>query len=183
MAVGAFGVIVFSFSWEDAASWYRPNATLQDASTRCERPECESPVGANVIRLQSEAGYESPYLIQPIPAETVQVMRGQTVTVGAWVWVSNATQTAALSSPQLSVNHGMPIGIHKATSATPAFAAFTTTVPADASYIHLILSGTPETTYLDGVVAAVGAFPINEPPAFNTVEAQSGTWGGRAAQQ
>jgi len=81
-ALGALLVLIVSFRFGDAAGWYR--RTVQEPVTRVER--ADAPDGSHALRLHIVDGGPQYQLIQLLPTETVPMLSGRTLTLGAWMW-------------------------------------------------------------------------------------------------
>ena len=176
----ALAALLAVFSWGDAALWYR--ATLQPAPDRMASPQ--APVGEYVFRLESAAGEIPGRLVQILPINQARLLAGQQVTLGAWIW---ASRPIAARSPELFV-YAKDKGYRRQLNLTtqPQFFAFTTRLGRDTVRSWVILepvSGKQESPldiYLDGLVLAEGAFPVDQAPIFETPSAKAGLWGGAA---
>lgn len=192
-ALGSASTLALLFDAGDASLWYRNASSLQREPTRCGGPACDpAPLGSHAIRIVAGPDTPRPYLFQSVPSASVAKMRGQTITVGAWMWArrgsdlsSNEPFTVEATPPAASYNYSEFVRKNVVLDETPRFVAMTDTVPAIAGYVRIIapsVSNTPgvtTTVMLDGIVLAVGDFPIDAPPRFENALAERGVWGGR----
>lgn len=175
-AIGLAALPLF-FSWGDAAYWYR--LTDQPLSLR-QRVE-GAPLGQHALALELDADRPGRQVINFVLPEQVEALRGQTVTLGAWMW---ASQPVTVRSPRLGGANANWPNVELGTA--PAFYAFTATVAPDARSVHIVLQPladrnleAPVTVYYDGLVLAGGERPADEPPRFDDPNGRTGTWGGR----
>lgn len=189
----AAGGIVLGFSLlytEEPAYWYR--ATSQDEPVRVLSDS--APHGDYALYLEPAAEITPRWLRainQPFARADVDLLRGQTVTLGFWMWFElddPSVTEIQVTSPSLnidgldaetwSVSH--PLNLAR----TPMFFAFTVDIPADT--VRLWVSTTrqggspPEglRLYFDGFVAAEGAHATEVVPVLSDQTASSGDWAG-----
>lgn len=167
VAILAVGLV--SFSWGDAALWYRN--TNQELATRS-----TSEGAGDVFQLQGgplENGRMGSQLEQLIPADTISGLRGQAVTIGAWIWSQPTGGQVRLALTAAVASGGYQQGTQVFNvDDKKNFYAFEAAMPEDAtqSWVTITAEGT-SIVYLDEVVMAAGSFPLDEAPA-------DGTWGG-----
>jgi hypothetical protein len=162
-------ICVLSFSWGDAALWYRNTNQRLDTRLVTEQE-------GEIFQLQSgplDNGTTGSQLEQLIPAETMYALRGQPVTIGAWVWSQKAGDRVRLALTAAVGSGGYQQGTEIFTlDDKAAFYAFQAAMPEDATQSWVTITAEGETVvYLDRVVMAAGSFPVNEAPIENT-------WGG-----
>jgi hypothetical protein len=164
---------VLIFSWGDAALWYRD--TSQDIPTRVTLPQ--TPDGEVALRLVIQPGDADVKLAQILPVDVAEILSGQPLTLGAWIW---ATQPLEINSAQLGVYDGQQIYSEKIEiDQTPRFYALNFTPIGDTTQTWVVLEpgnvkiDRPLEIFYDGVVLAQGTFPIDQPPQF-----AEGNWGG-----
>lgn len=183
-------ILGLSFSWGDAAGWYRwyrwAEPVVQRSSTRV--TDSKSPLGPYAFQVESTPLGKRRFLINPLLQKDVQQISGQTVTFGAWVW---ADRTAVIDGPGLlhglSGSTNLPLETHPMTiTTTPTFVAWTFAVPPKTTMVHFALNGIvrekdrrPLQIRFDGAVIARGTFPTDQPPHFDDA-ARAGTWGGQS---
>lgn len=189
LALGSLGLILVAvptlFGWGDAARWYRWHAaTTQTAATRLLTDD--APLGQAVFRLT--ATHERRALLTPILANHVQQIRGQPVTVGAWVW---ASRPVTVTQPTLAFS-ARGTGNFPATSlplaltTTPLFVSQVITpshdTPSIAFYFEIppLDQATGADVYLDGALVVAGAHESASPPQFTTPDGSRGSWGGQS---
>lgn len=177
IAVAGVILVFAAFSWGDAALWYR--GTTQEAPIRQEVKG--APLGQHVLALEITADEPGRQVMHPLLRENVEPLRGQVVTLGAWMWATRPVQIRSpmLYEGQLSTWQAMEVGT------APVFHAITATVSADADHVRIILRPLLDreqagvvTVYYDGMVLMEGERPLDRPPAFDDPEGREGTWGG-----
>ncbi len=166
--------VALCFDLDSPADWYR----YRQAAVLPARVESLAPVGQQVFRIE-HSGESTPALWQPLPANVQESLRGQTVTVGAWVRAPG--RTAQVPLPVIGVGNRFLEG--KEAEATPdwTFHSYTVMIPNDGQGIAIYLPGSPDTTVeYDGVVLAGGWLPSDQQPQFADPDAARGTWNGAA---
>ena len=178
---GILAAVFLSVQWDDAALWYR--ATAQESAIR--QPRADTIVGEYVLQLDAKAVYTPDWLFplfQPIPLEQSRQLAGKPVTLGVWIWASQPMQIAM---PSLRTD-GQAFSQNVEVGTEPAFYALQAVLPEDTVRAWVVLKpGSPGSMpdaqiYLDGLVLAEGTRPIEQPPRFDTLFGESGTWGGEA---
>lgn len=180
LAAGGLAAILATFSWGDAIHWYR--ATLQTSPDR--RAEAGAVVGKYAFRLEMAAPVHPGWLHavqQPLPEESVRLLAGKTVTLGAWMW---ASQPVEAYSPVLndSVNSSYQV---VRLGEEPAFFAQQVSLPQGVSRLWVSLPAVPvepageAAIFYDGLVLAEGERPLEDPPDFNDEDGSAGVWGGQ----
>ncbi|HEX6303156.1 MAG TPA: hypothetical protein VFZ76_03135 [Anaerolineales bacterium] len=176
------GVLIGSaliFSWGDAATWYR--STDQSAPTRAASPEAVH--GKYVLQIDSRAQVNPRWhrpLFQPIPGEVARDLAGKTVTLGAWMWASQAFETSmpALNDGTSSYSRGVTLGTE------PTFFAFQANLPQDAWRMWVSISPQlkPQeenvSVYYDGLVLVEGERTAESLPSFDDPDGSTGKWNG-----
>ena len=182
LGLSVIAAVMASLAWGDAAYWYR--YTLQEQPTRSLSPQ--APVGQYVFQLEYAPGdgrYTNTHLSQVIPGKTVKKLRDHKITIGAYIWASQAVQgtipTLLLNGGQQQYTKGITI------SETPTYYTYTVFIPNDTKYIVLSLSPNIKKTdgrvtiYYDGVVLVKGKKPSPESPLFDNSDGTTGTWMGK----
>jgi hypothetical protein len=174
-AVGAFvcaAGFLAVFGWGEAAGWY-PRGRVGDPA----RAAIPSPVGRHALTL-AKPGLE---LWQPIPSPDLAALRGQTVTLGAWVWASvpGSVVLPMVGDGQHWLSQSAVVGTQ------PGFYRFETVVPAAWTKAYVRLVGVPMgdgpgrvAVYYDGLTLLAGSWPT-ETPLFYDANAAAGEWAGR----
>ena len=165
--------------WNGAASWY-----CQGMGCQVARPLVDAPEGKRAIALAFyPPGSEPARAIQSIPPEVVQSLRGQVVTLGAWIWATQPAEAnlPALSDGQPAVPQIVSIGVE------PAFYAVSLVVPEDATWLTLVLRAAPEPgdagmVYYDGVVLAIGDHSQAGAPQVGAPGASTLDWAGQPVE-
>lgn len=186
VAAGGLGVLLLSISmgWGDALLWYR--TTDQVLETR--RTTGEAPLGDAVFSLQIEdpgqvAGRVT-QLSQLIPTEVILDLRGQKVTIGAWMWADQPVVTYLPVLTVFTADRGANQAMHSADiGIQPTFYAYHEVIPENATHLQIHLSSadlkpiTQGKIYLDGVVLVQGEHPLDIAPVWDGTEAETGSWG------
>lgn len=179
LAFAAVGValLMAAFGWGDAAMWYRRSD--QEIPTRQKR--AESPLGEAALAVEMAPQEPGRSLMQPLLQADVEALRGQAVTLGAWIWASGPVR---VRSPILDDGHQAiwePIEV----GPTPTFYALRATIAAEAKEVRIILSPQVDrtvaqtvTVWYDGLVLAEGARPLDQVPLFDDPAGREGVWGG-----
>ncbi|HEX7973597.1 MAG TPA: DUF2142 domain-containing protein, partial [Anaerolineales bacterium] len=184
----AWGLLVFgllaglaaSLTWDDAAIWYR--ATSQSSPTRS--TGLPAGPGSYVFRLDASAPVTPDWLVplfQPVPLEAGFALRGQPVTLGAWIWASQPVQvsTPVLNQGGYSFSQVVSVGV------APAFFAMHADLVNDPLRVWVSLD--PKAwpaegevqVYYSGLVLATGKRPLLEAPSFSAPDGRQGYWGGQ----
>ncbi|MFQ5615995.1 MAG: hypothetical protein ACE5GO_06005, partial [Anaerolineales bacterium] len=179
-----FGLLIVTgatlLARNDAASWYRKLPTKQQTiPTKIETQDASS--GKRVIQIHltplEERGL---VLFQPFGLDTVELLRSQRVTLGAWVW---ATESIQIQGPSIWVDGNSTTQQIQVTT-TPTFFAISAKIPRKAERVHIVLDPkyTPTeneiTVFYDSVVFVEGNRPITETPVFHNDKGAQGEWGG-----
>jgi hypothetical protein len=164
------------FSWGSAALWI-PD-TAQEVSSR--QRAALAPLGEYALRVRATADDPGQLLRQLLPDDDLEALRGQTVTLGAWVW---ASESAQVHSPAIRDGHHQAQQTLRVDTA-PTFHAITATVADNAEWIEVRLQPRPRDVrsdavdvYFDGLVLVEGARPVDEVPRFDDANGRSGAWG------
>ncbi|NIM08293.1 MAG: hypothetical protein GTO53_03840, partial [Planctomycetales bacterium] len=179
LVIGALVAVMATITWGDAATWYR--ATSQSIPARVRHPQ--APFGNHAFQVDTTADVTPPWLApltQPLPTEQVQSLRGQTLTLGVWMWASAPLQAR---TPTIDVG-GQLYFREIPVDTEPRFYALTATLTDEATRAWvslapaLVAQETNAHVYYDGLVLAVGKRPSDEPPVFEDMAARKGSWGG-----
>ena len=180
IGLGALLLLIGGFSWGDAANWYR--LTYQASNTRSTAVD-KAPLGEAVFRLEGgelEGSVWLNRLQQLITAEDIASLKGQTVTLGAWLWAEREGEKIRLSLTALMPDESAMQGSETfVVGSEPAFYAFQAEMPMEAaqSWVTVTAEGYG-TIYLDGIVLAMGSYPLNLAPEPADAENETGVWGG-----
>lgn len=171
--VAGMAFVFTAFSWGDAALWYR--LTSQQIPTRVTLSD--APVGNHAIQIETlPAPAPLPVVYQILPSADVELLRGKTVTLGAWMW---ATQPIRISSPIFFDGQSYFRDIE--VTPLPAFYSVSLVVSPGARTARVILQGAREESvrvFFNGLVLVEGQRPLEESPVFNDVMGKHGVWGG-----
>jgi hypothetical protein len=154
--------LLLAFRGGDAHAWYTTMNSARDQATRCDLPQCAGhiPVGDFAVRVAPRTG-KAGRLVQSVPADLTKTAVGRIVTVAGWRWAHSPNLTTRL--PWLAADYvdlSSPIA---PLSQTPEFFAYRVALPAQMTYLRIVLPGTnAEDVYYDGLMAAVGEWSIAE---------------------
>lgn len=197
LSVAAFLLVFSLFSWEGVAAWYtRPAGPARQALAD---HSVAAPHGRYAFRVELNPDDRLPSPVQILPKSSVARLRGQTATLGAWIWVEPAgsgelPESISLQLPVLQDQSKRTIYSETVElSSHPRFFAFSFELPARfrGGWVYLTpLASTldegssdfphkPVTIFLDGVVLAEGLRPAEDPPVFTSEDCLEGQWGGR----
>lgn len=174
MALAGVLVIGLVFAWGDAALWLRE--TAQAGPTRARR--LETSLGQYALALTMTHGSPAPQVKQRLPQPLFLSARGKTVTLGAWVWATTPVKAnlPALFNGRTLLTQSVEV------STKPKFYAFQAVLSDEATQAYIVLRPgvmtDSLTVYYDGVVAAVGEWPLEATPVFDDVSSQAGRWAG-----
>jgi hypothetical protein len=150
--------ILTIFAWGNPAEWYEQAST--GISTRASK--LEVPLGKSAFRFSPDANSPDPKLVQVLPPSSVDLLRGEQVTLGAWIW---ASETRTLRTPLLDdgsrrVFQDVTVG------PSPTYFLLSARLSEDASRIKVILSPTDGevdkefSVYYDGIALVKGDIPL-----------------------
>ncbi|MBE0411695.1 MAG: hypothetical protein IBX69_18365 [Anaerolineales bacterium] len=177
VAVLGLLAVLAVFRWGDAAHWYRqiysnkPTRTLQT----------QSQFGNYAYDLTLEPGKSPPRLVQVLPQSAVKSIRGNTISLGAWIW---ASEPVTVRTPILSEVHQIYYQ-EVEVDTEPAFYAITASLGDNLTRVQVILRPTSRSldsrvsVYYDGIVLAEGDYPRDQEPEMSDAKAKSGIWGGK----
>ena len=173
--IGICACIYFVFEWVEPAHWLTP--TTPAAPTRIQSEI--APLGSHVFQIVFDPDNTRAQLIQFLPRDDVEQLRGQRITLGAWIW---SDRPAQVFSPSLSDGKKTILRVVQTTT-QPKFFAYSGKVSKQAKNIQIQLmpfagQNSPGTTvYYDGIVLTVGNLEkLPGPPIFETPLAQRGSW-------
>jgi hypothetical protein len=180
LAGGMLAGLLMSFSWSDAAFWFRSTSQLEP--TRTANPQAV--LGKYAIQVNAGAEVTPPWLgplFQPLPPQTGHELLGKPVTLGAWVWASQPIQarTPILNQAEHAYSQKVMVGTQ------PAFYAVQAKLDGEHNHLWISLNPLDQPSdpgvmiYYDGVVLAEGLRPTDQAPNFNDSDGKQGDWGGR----
>ncbi len=167
------------FEYKDAAFWYRsrPYAEMLYPTRSY---SSLAPNGTSVLEMKAPPDDERWLtLSQPLTPQAIQQIQGKLITLGMWIWASEATEVDIAT---LFVD-GKATILGGKISESPTFFSITHLIPNDAKRIQVTLHPTfitetsPTAIYLDGITLATGEFPPDETPAFANTQGNKGDWG------
>lgn len=172
VAIGAalVGGAALALAWGDPAGWYRYDA-LQNAPARINSAQAVDGnyalhLIANPTRREQHSG-----LATPIAADALPSIAGNQLTIGAWVWASRPAQidgVGVLYTRGAEITGGEVTTPQIDVGTEPRFYAWTFAAPATLSSLQLYIPSPPVgeppvEIYVDGIIAAAGAFPAIAP--------------------
>lgn len=184
LALAAAVLLAGVFSWDGTAAWYtRPGSRVRlSPGEGAPAP----PLGRYVFRLEHSPGDLHPSPFQLLSQKSLSGLRGQTVTLGAWMWAAGETGGEAPAAARLELLTVRPEERRYSQSMSltnePHFIAFWLDLPAgmDRAWISLAPAAALEAElYLDGIVLVDGQRPLDQPPVFENDQALHGEWGGQ----
>lgn len=161
----------------EPAFWY--DLRLAD-NTR--RVKTKAPHGEYAFKLRPSEEKSTSQLVQPLPGESISLLKGKTVTLGAWIW---ANQPATVTSPGIATKNQLQQRTFEVTT-QPQFFSFTAEIEADPWFIRVILPSTQPsgdmvlTVYFDGILLVDGEYSNYGDPQFDKPDGLHGFWGGRS---
>jgi hypothetical protein len=185
LGAGVVGFGLAAIGWGDALFWYRTTYQKQPTSVM----SVNAPVGGSVFQLKVLAGdFEGGdiyQLNQLVPNQMWESLRGQPLTIGAWMWADMPVQVYLPILTSINTDRGANQAVQKVElSSQPRFYAFQASIPDNAASLRVQLNShalgdrTSNYIYLDGLVIADGIRPLEEAPSWDDVNATSGSWGG-----
>jgi hypothetical protein len=140
------------------ANWYNQGSTNVSRRTS----KLEVPLGRFAFRFALGPDTTPSNLVQVLPASSVDLLRGERVTLGAWIWASD---TRTVRTPILDD------GNHRAfqdvtVGPSPTYFSFATMLSEDAGSIRVTLSPADReideafSVYYDGIVLVKGDIPL-----------------------
>lgn len=178
LTVGVVVGCIATFSWGDAALWYRD--TSQVIPTRA--TGVQSPLGKNAIQLEyAPTSSSAPALHQLISPGDIAALRGTSVTLGAWMWASRPIQARmpfmSVNDRDFSFSESISIGT------VPAFYSFSIVLPTDAVRGHVTLQPIAQSqnhviVFFNGILLVKGNRSGQQIPVFDDAEGRNGVWDG-----
>jgi hypothetical protein len=175
--LGCILLIATSLAWGDAAMWYR--LIPQDNPTRIKRDE--APLGRYVFSLDYTLANRGAAIRQTIQPDVVLRLRGQRVTLGAWMWATSPVKAVTPILRTYEQNRAFFNEIIIGTE--PEFHVISFIVPADTTAANILLSSriqssdVPIRIFYDGLILLEGRWPDNQLPVFADINGEYGTWG------
>lgn len=163
--------------WDDAANWSR--LTYQDVPTRVEHPSAQ--LGERVFQLVASEQPVRSQVLQVLSQKQVHQLRGQTVTLGAWMWASQPTRAYTPVITDQYTEHFEEIQLE----VEPRFYTLTTQISPDSNRINISLMvlgrhTSPGTViYMDGVILAPVSPSAGKAPIFLDAAGQQANWAGQ----
>jgi hypothetical protein len=181
MSVMSLGVTPLLIERDDARGWYRNNASRTSLPIRCSATECGASASDGYAIRVSPGTYPHAlaYVFQSFPPAHTAMLRDQTVRISARTWTTSHVPISN-SAPWLGINHRIGQGPAITLNQMPQMLSYTTTVPASAHYIRLVLPGhATETVFYDDIsVRPIGTILDDDTEGanaqFNAVRFESG---------
>jgi hypothetical protein len=174
--------IFATLQWEAPLAWHQSLGQSSDLRVK----SAVAPLGNYVFQID-DTGINIPsQTLQLLSPDVANLIRGKTVTLGAWIWADQATQLPSpyinfLTSQGLFVNSPQTIF---EIDTKPMFYHLVFQVPEDADdatlYIRLA-SNEHNKIFMDGLVLASGEYD-NTPPHFSDPDGTRGVWAGQNFQ-
>jgi hypothetical protein len=174
-----YGVVggLYLLSWQDAASWYRGSLNVQQARAT----QAQFSDGNQVLTIQFTPDEKRALTLnQPLNTPAIETLRGNTYTLGAWIW---ATEPIDVQLPALFINGEVTYQTGRL-SERPTFFSVTGTLLETVTQVRIALAPLPVppdhpvTIYFDDLVLAAGEFAAHRTPTLAAGK-QSGTWGSK----
>ena len=169
-AVLAMGLLALGVAlrWGDAALWYRAQGIQENPSRIA---TSQTPLGRWAFHMAPHGAS----LGQWIPPWTAKKLRGQTVTIGLWLW---AEKPVRISLPRVCTETGCTQTHQVHLTPQPQFFMLTTTFPTG-KYPRLLLPAPQKDSnvFADGLLLAQGAF--RTPPRFTSPQGKHAIWEGQ----
>ncbi len=177
-AAGLLAAVLFAFDRGLPLAWYQNLS--QAAPVRAE--DRAAPVGNYVFQFDYLPTNRTAKTLQLIPPASIESVRGQTLTLGAWIWADRPMQA---KSPFVRLERVNGVYVNSPSSVldlntSPAFFSQTFTVPNDAINAILYVQYAYQTTntgriFVDGLTLATGEHG-NTPPHFKDPDGEQGQW-------
>jgi hypothetical protein len=169
--------VIGTFTWGgQAAHWYS-----HAPAAAANRLTSDAVLGESILVLSAN-GEEHPRIVyQELRRPVGQSLRGQVVTLGAWLKADEGSEGIA----RLRLADGLTLQQHRFEATSDwEFHAFTATIGLDAPgvAVYAILPGqenAARSVYLDGVILVNGEMPVDQIPEMSNLEGTAGQWGGQ----
>jgi hypothetical protein len=175
-----FILAIATLSWQDADNWIRLSWVHPSTEpTKIESDQAQQ--GNHVLHVQILPEGKGQPLFQLIPPDIVQQIRGQTVTLGAWIWSDKPVQLPLFEIWVDGKRTSQELHIDR----EPTFISFPAKISPNAQLVQVniipILKGVeqPISIYIDGLIFLEGDWPQTGNPVFDDNTANSGVWNGR----
>ena len=160
----------------NAAQWYnlRPAAAENRIIT-------STPLGRAAFVLSGRGEAHARLLLQELEKTEGERLRGQTVTLGAWLRAAEGS----VNPVTLIVHDGSDLKEHQVVATEDwQFHAFSASIGDQAKGLSVRVSASPGDDgpgiiYLDGIVLVEGEMQPDQVPEFDTAQARQGQWGTR----
>jgi hypothetical protein len=185
--ISVIGVLIVAFATIEGGAplgWYQS----PPQSSPLKIAYANSPQGKYVFQIERSGTQAYGRLTQSLTPDVVKSLRGQTITLGVWLWANQAIQITPpyitfssrangtlLTNLKTSPKAPLKLGL------TPTFYRIIIHVPEDAVFASLFVQyslPTPDNkVFMDGLFLATGEHG-NTPPHFTDPNGTLGTWDG-----
>ena len=168
-------LVVLILSPDGMASWYVQGAY----KTGQRRVDGQTASGKAALSLPiSDSGAARVY--QPLAYSQVEALRGQVVTLGAWIWADQPVQARVLIIQDASQQKSEEISIGD----SPKFYSVSAAISQDTGYVNVILRSHDDEeaaggqVYFDDVILVAGDFVQKGEPQMEASSAPGVVWSG-----
>jgi len=165
--------IFLTFTSGEVAYWYQSG--FQDKPTRI--ATSQAPFGSHAFQIDNTGGGRTVILVQLIPNNQVESMRGNPVTLGYWIWANRPLSLRAVSMKDDQQTYSGSVDVTE----VPTFHAFAAVITPDTQHLQIIIRAPNKPGYvlfLDGLVLLNGDLTQSGTPVLSDIRSMSGTWGG-----
>ncbi len=168
-------LVVAVFSWGGTAAHWLSS----DQPSAPNRVQVETPLGRSALALAADGSSHPRAVLQELPLEQGQSLRGHTVTFGAWVRAAEGAE----GTFGLRLDDGFDGAWHRVQATSDwQFQAFTATlrtdIPGLAAYAFLPnREDAARQVYVDGLLLVDGEMPVKQPPSLEGFTAEKAQWG------
>lgn len=172
VAAGILVSIFLIFTSGDVAYWYKIGSQIKPTHVT----SAQAPFGSYVFQIDNPGGGLTVNLVQLIPNNQVQSMRGNPVTLGYWIWSNRPLSQQAVSLKDDRQTYSDTVDI----SEIPTFHSFSAIIAPDTNYLQVIIRAPIKAGYvifLDGLVLVKGDLNQSGTPILSDTGCRRGTWG------
>jgi hypothetical protein len=178
--IGGILFLVSTINMGDAASWYRITSQLRPTRVL----SVDAPHGEYAFQIINQPGEPPVNILQVLPLFRVQELRGQTVTLGAWMWADKPT---VVQSPEI-YNGARYVSKPIELGTNPTFLAISTKISENADRIGVALYPLRKndehevSVFYDAIILVIGEFQTEVIPIIIGSTGSDGLWGNLAYQ-
>ena len=175
VAIAYLLLVVLILSPDGMASWY-----AQGAYKTGQRKVDEQAAGGRAVLSLPVPDSGASRVYQPLAYSQVEVLRGQVVTLGAWIWADQPVQARVLVLQDASQQKSEEISIGE----TPQFYAISATIDQETGFINVILRSHDNEeaaggrVFFDDVILVAGDFVQKGQPQMEASSAPLAVWSG-----